>query len=62
MIVDLGDLNNMLVVNTTGQSGHIFHPHREDQISLWRDVGYRSVPFSREAVGTESEGVLTLVP
>jgi penicillin amidase len=62
MIVDLGDLNNMLVVNTTGQSGHIFHPHREDQISLWRDVGYRSAPFSREAVGTESEGVLTLVP
>jgi len=62
MIVDVGDWNDTLAVNSVGQSGHLFHPHREDQISMWQNVEYRSMPFSPEAVEKNAEAVLTLTP
>lgn len=32
MIVDLAKLENSLTINSTGQSGHAFHPHYDDMI------------------------------
>jgi penicillin amidase len=62
LIVDLGDLGRSLVVNSTGQSGLLFHRHREDQIPLWRDYRYRPMLFGREAVEKNVEERLTLQP
>jgi len=62
MIVDLGDLTNSLVVNTTGQSGHPYHPHYIDQPDLWRNIQYRSMLWARADVEADAEGHLELVP
>jgi len=62
MIIDLSDWDNSLAINSTGQSEHLFHPHRGDQISLWQNVEYRPMLFSREAVEKNAEAVLTLTP
>ncbi len=61
-IADLSDLDQSRTVHTTGQSGQIFHPHREDFISLWQNVESHPMLFSREAVQSNAEAVLTLVP
>lgn len=62
LIVDLGDLSRSLVVNSTGQSGLLFHRHREDQIPLWRDHRYRPMLFGRDAVEKDAAERLTLGP
>ncbi len=62
LIVDLADLGRSRVVNSTGQSGLLFHRHRDDQIPLWRDHQYRSLDFSREWVDKGAEEKLTLAP
>ena len=62
MIVDVSDLDNMLVVNSTGQSEHIFHLHRDDLISMWQNVEYHLLLFTGEAVEENAEAVLTLTP
>jgi len=62
MIVDLSDWGNSLTINTTGQSGHLFHPHREDLISMWQNVEYHPMFFTWEAVEANAEAVLTLTP
>ena len=62
LIVDLADLGRSLVVNSTGQSGLLFHRHREDQIPLWKNHEYRPLLFSREAVEKAGEERLTLTP
>ncbi|HEY0512806.1 MAG TPA: penicillin acylase family protein [Thermoanaerobaculia bacterium] len=62
LIVDLGDLSRSLVVNSTGQSGLLFHRHREDQIPLWRDHRYRPMLYGRDAVEKAAEERLTLRP
>lgn len=62
LIVDLGDLESSLAVNSTGQSGHAFHRHRADQTPLWQRVEYHPLPFGREAVDAAAESTLTLRP
>lgn len=62
MIVDMSDLDSMLVVNSTGQSEHLFHPHRDDLISMWQNVEYHLLLFTGEAVEENAEAVLTLTP
>ena len=62
LIVDLGDLGRSLVVNSTGQSGLLFHRHRADQIPLWRDHRYRPMLFGRDVVEKNAEERLTLQP
>jgi penicillin amidase len=61
-IADLSDLDRSQTVHTTGQSGHLFHPNREDFIPLWQDVDYHPMPFSREAVEANASATLTLAP
>jgi penicillin amidase len=60
MILDVDNWDNSVVINSTGQSEHLFHPHREDQIPLWRDMKYRPMLFTREAVEKNAEAVLLL--
>jgi penicillin amidase len=62
MVVNLADLDSSLFIHTTGQSGHLFHPHREDMIQLWQEVEYGQMPFSRAAVDQAAESVLVLEP
>jgi penicillin amidase len=62
MIIDLSDLDNSVAINTTGQSGHAYHPHYIDMADLWRMIQYHPLPWSRGDVEAESVSVLTLVP
>jgi penicillin amidase len=62
MIIDVGDWDAMLAVNSTGQVEHVLHPNREDQIRLWLNAQYRAAPFSREAVEEGARAVLVLAP
>ncbi len=61
-IADLSDLSRSKAINSTGQSIHLFHRHREDQILLWQEVGYRPVRFSRGSVEAAAKGTLYLTP
>jgi penicillin amidase len=61
-IADLSDWSNSVIIHTTGQSGHLFHPHREDFITLWQNVEYHPMISSRDAAVDHSEGALTLTP
>jgi penicillin amidase len=62
MIVDVSNWDSSLAINSTGQSGHLLNPHRQDQISMWRDAQYHPMVFSREAVEEHAKAVLTLTP
>jgi penicillin amidase len=62
MIVDMGNFANSISIHTTGQSGHLFNPHREDFIPMWQNMQYHPMFFSQEAVKSNAEGVLTLAP
>ncbi|GAB4530611.1 MAG: penicillin acylase family protein [Anaerolineae bacterium] len=61
-IADLSELDASQTIHTTGQSAHLFHPHREDFIPLWQNVEYHPMPFSRQAVEASAASTLTLVP
>ncbi|MBI4731834.1 MAG: penicillin acylase family protein [Chloroflexi bacterium] len=62
MIVDLGDLRNSVTVHTTGQSGHAYHPHYIDLAPLWTDVQYYPMLWNEQAVISNTESHLRLVP
>ncbi|RMG92363.1 MAG: penicillin acylase family protein, partial [Chloroflexi bacterium] len=62
MIVDMSDFESSLTVIPTGQSGHPYHPHYDDQIELWLNGEYHPMWFGREAVEANAEGVLVLEP
>jgi penicillin amidase len=61
-IADLSDLDNSRTMHTTGQSGQLFHRHREDFILPWQNVEYHASPFSRAAVEANANATLTLTP
>ena len=50
------------MIHTTGQSGQVFHRHREDMVALWQTVEYGPMPFSREAVEEAARTTITLTP
>ncbi len=62
MIVDLGNLNNSVTVHTTGQSGHAYHPHYDDMSSMWANIEYYSMLWDEQAVTSQAEGHLVLMP
>lgn len=61
-IISIGRWDDMLAINSTGASGHLFHPHREDQVARWAKIQYHPMPFSPEAVAKNSREVLYLEP
>jgi penicillin amidase len=62
MIVDLSDFDASRGVIPTGQSGHPYHPHYDDQIELWLNGEYRPMWFTREAVEGAAVEHLVLEP
>ncbi|MFL5665254.1 MAG: penicillin acylase family protein, partial [Ktedonobacteraceae bacterium] len=62
VIIDLNDFNRSLAVHTTGQSGHLFHPHREDFVALWQKIEYHPLLYERECVEVHAEARLILNP
>jgi penicillin amidase len=61
-VLDVGNWDQSLAVNTTGQSGHPLSPHYFDQNSLWSTGRYRTVAFSRAAVEKARVSQLLLTP
>ena len=61
-VFDVGNWDQSLAVNTTGQSGHPLSPHYFDQNAMWRAGELRTFPFSRAAVETARAHRLLLTP
>ncbi len=49
-IYEVGAWDRAQSVTTSGQSGHPYSPHYDDQIGLWREGVYHRMPWSREEV------------
>ncbi|MDJ0791515.1 MAG: penicillin acylase family protein [Acidimicrobiia bacterium] len=62
MLVDLGDLRRSLAVHTTGQSGHIDHPHYDDMIPLWLSGENVPMLWDRSDIEANAEATLVLEP
>jgi penicillin amidase len=62
MIVDMANLDNSLTIHTTGQSGHPYSDHYGDMIDLWRNIEYKPMLFTREAVEAGAANRLILNP
>lgn len=62
IVVDLGDWERTVGVNTPGQSGDPASPHYKDLFSLWADDRYFPVPYSRRRVEAASEARWVLAP
>ncbi|MFN6502253.1 MAG: penicillin acylase family protein [Nostoc sp. DedQUE01] len=62
MIVDLGHLDNSLLIHTPGQSGHAFHRHYNDMIDPWRQIEYHPMLWQKTNVTANTTGTLKLMP
>ena len=62
MIVDMADFDRSLTIHTTGQSGHTFHPHYMDLAPLWANEELLPMHWTRDAVESDSTGILILRP
>lgn len=62
MVVDLSNLDRSRWVNQTGNSGHPFADHYNDQSQAWANNELFDWPFTREAVKDAGGDQLTLVP
>ena len=62
MLVDLGDLANSLAVHTTGQSGHVDHPHYDDMIPLWQEGRFSPMLWQRDEIERNAESIQVLIP
>jgi penicillin amidase len=61
-IVDLGDLNNSLMIQSVGQSGHPMHDHYDDMIETWGNLQYHPSNWLRETVESGDHELLVLEP
>lgn len=62
LLVDLSNVANARGIITTGQSGQLFHPHRQDQVAMWQNVEYHPMLFDRAQIDAQAEATLTLTP
>lgn len=61
-ILDASNWDNSRSIIPTGQSGHPFSPHYDDQIAQWVNTEYHPMPFSRTAVEAAAVNRLVLNP
>ena len=61
-IMDVSNWQQSIWINTTGQSGHAYHPHYIDMADPWRLVEYVPQHWERNAVEADAEGHLRLAP
>jgi penicillin G amidase len=62
MVLDVGDWDNSLWINSPGQSGDPFSSHYADLAPLWVAGKYVPLLYSREAVATRIMRRVSLVP
>jgi penicillin amidase len=62
MVVDVGEWDNSVVINTPGQSGEVASPHYGDMFPLWAAGEYVPMLWSRGAVEAAAERVFALTP
>ena len=62
MVLDVGDWDNSMVVNTPGQSGDPASPHYRDLFSSWVKGDYVPLLFSHAAVAKAAESVIEVMP
>ncbi|MBM4309270.1 MAG: penicillin acylase family protein, partial [Deltaproteobacteria bacterium] len=62
MIIDLGDFDKSVRVNSTGVSGHPGSQWYGDQIEPWAKVKYHPMLWSREKVEAAAKHKLYLIP
>ena len=62
MIVDMSDFEANQTVIPSGQSGHPFNPHYDDQIPLWLNGEYHPMLWSEAAVQAAAVDTLVLQP
>jgi penicillin amidase len=62
MIVDVGQWDNSVAINTPGQSGDPSSPHYRDLAPLWADGRYFPLAYSRKAVESRERRRITLAP
>jgi penicillin amidase len=61
-IIDVGDWDNSLWQQTSGQSGQPLSKHYDDQIERWRYVQPFPMPYDAALVRAHEKGVLVLAP
>jgi penicillin amidase len=62
IVVDVGDWEKTLGVNTPGQSGNPNDAHYRDLFPLWATDRFFAVPYARDRVKAASEKSLVLIP
>ncbi|PDP85432.1 penicillin acylase family protein [Glycomyces fuscus] len=62
MVVDLADRDASTWVHLTGNSGHAFHPHYDDQLEPWSRGETMPFAVTEEAVREAAEDELVLTP
>ena len=62
MVLDVGNWDGSVVVNTPGQSGDPFSPHYRDLAPVWAAGEYVPLLYSREAVERSARSVIKLMP
>jgi penicillin amidase len=62
MILDVGDWDSSIAVNTPGQSGDPDNPHYRDLAEPWRTGQYVPLAYSRDAVEEIAERRILLLP
>ena len=62
MVLDVGNWDQSVVINTPGQSGEPFSSHYRDLAPLWASGDYVPLVYSREAVERAAREILRLTP
>lgn len=62
LVMDVGDWDKSLFINTPGQSGDPNSPHYADLAALWSKGDYVPLPFSPEAVEAATDMLIELIP
>ncbi len=60
MIVDMSDRDKFYQALSTGQSGHRFSPHRDDQLEAWKRVDLAPIAFSSDQLVRQAKHRLVL--
>ena len=62
LVMDVGNWDNSMVVNTPGQSGDPASPHYRDLFARWATGDYVPFVWSRERVLMEAERIIQVTP
>lgn len=62
MVLDVGNWDGSVMVNTPGQSGDPFSPHYRDLAPMWASGEYVPLLYSRDAIERNARAVIKLTP